>query len=87
MSFNSSVTACDFAEIRLIPHTKTVESLDTNVQRLWMKKKEYNKFLYPLNIKYSVDKKNQLDVTFVFFISLLIVAEHVSGNHVPIIRC
>ena len=34
----------------------------------------------------SVDKKNQLDVTFVFFISLLIVAQHVSGNHVPIIR-
>ena len=35
---------------------------------------------------HSVDKKNQLDVTFVFFISLLIVAQHVSGNHVPIIR-
>jgi hypothetical protein len=35
--------------------------------------------------KISVDKKNQLDVTF-FFISLLIVAQHVSGNHVPIIR-
>jgi hypothetical protein len=34
----------------------------------------------------GVDKKNQLDVTFVFFISLLIVAQHVSGNHVPIIR-
>ena len=34
----------------------------------------------------SVDKKNQLDVTFVYFISLLIVAQHVSGNHVPIIR-
>jgi hypothetical protein len=31
-------------------------------------------------------KKNQLDVTLVFFISLLLVAEHVSGNHVPIIR-
>ena len=30
----------------------------------------------------NVDKKNQLDVTFVFFISLLIVAQHVSGNHV-----
>jgi hypothetical protein len=37
-------------------------------------------------VKLSVDKKNQLDVTFVFFISLLIVAQHVSGNHVPIIR-
>ena len=35
---------------------------------------------------FSVDKKNQLDVTFVFFISLLIVAQHVSGNHVSIIR-
>jgi hypothetical protein len=35
---------------------------------------------------FSVDKKNQLDVTFVFFISLVIVAHHVSGNHVPIIR-
>ena len=34
----------------------------------------------------SVDRKNQLDVTFVFFISLLIDAQHVSGNHVPIIR-
>jgi hypothetical protein len=34
----------------------------------------------------GVDKKHQLDVTFVFFISLLIVAQHVSGNHVPIIR-
>ena len=34
----------------------------------------------------SVDKKNQLDVTFVFFISLLIIAQYVSGNHVPIIR-
>jgi len=34
----------------------------------------------------SVDKKNQLDVTFVFFISLLLVAQHVSGNHVPVIR-
>jgi len=31
-------------------------------------------------------KKNQLDVTFVLFISLLIVAQHVSGNHVPISR-
>jgi len=42
-----------------------------------------------LYIKYivsSVDKKNQQDVTFVFFISLLIVVQHVSGNHVPIIR-
>jgi hypothetical protein len=48
------------------------------------KKKEH---LHNLNIPpYSVDKKNQLDVTFVFFISLLIVAQHVSGNHVPIIR-
>ena len=34
----------------------------------------------------TVHKKNQLDVTFVFCISLLIVAQHVSGNHVPIIR-
>jgi hypothetical protein len=35
----------------------------------------------------SVDKKNQLDVTFfVFFISLLIVPQHVSGNRVPFIR-
>ena len=35
---------------------------------------------------FSVEEKNQLDVTFVFFISLLLVAQHVSGNHVPIIR-
>jgi len=35
----------------------------------------------------SVDKENQLDVTYVlFFISLLLVAQHVSGNHVPIFR-
>ena len=34
----------------------------------------------------NVDKKNQLDVTFVFFISLLLVAQYVSGNNVPIIR-
>ena len=33
-----------------------------------------------------VDKKNQLDVIFVFFMYLLIVAQHVSCNHVPIIR-
>ena len=33
----------------------------------------------------SVDKKNQLDITFVFFISLLLVAQHIWGNHVPII--
>ena len=32
---------------------------------------------------FSVDKKNQIDVTFVFFISLLLAAQHVSGNHVP----
>jgi len=30
--------------------------------------------------------KLALDVTFVFFISLLIVVQHVSGNHVPIIK-
>ena len=34
----------------------------------------------------SVDKKNQLDVTFCILISLLIVAQHVSSNHVLIIR-
>ena len=39
-----------------------------------------------LRLVYELDKKNQLDVTFVFFIYLLIVAQHVSGNHVPIIR-
>ena len=38
------------------------------------------------NDEFSVDKKIQLDVTFVLFISLLIVAQHVSCNHVPIIR-
>jgi hypothetical protein len=35
---------------------------------------------------FFVDKENQLEVTFVYFISLLLVAQHVSGNHVPIIR-
>ena len=39
-----------------------------------------------MGLLFSLDKKNQLDVIFVFFISLLIVAQHVSGNHVPIIR-
>ena len=35
----------------------------------------------------SVWIRNQLDVTFVLsFISPLQVAQHVSGNHVPIIR-
>ena len=32
-----------------------------------------------------MDKKNQLDVTFCI-LSLLIVAQHVTGNHVAIIR-
>ena len=40
---------------------------------------DHNKWLL------SVDKKNQLDVTFCI-LSLQIVAQHVSGNHVPIIR-
>jgi len=31
-------------------------------------------------LEFCVDKKNQLDVTFVFFISFLLVAQHVSGN-------
>ena len=39
-----------------------------------------------LDIKFSVDKKNQLDVTFCILYFSLIVAQHVSGNHVPIIR-
>ena len=39
-----------------------------------------------LKLTARVDKKNQLDVTFVFIISLLLVPQHVSGNHVPIIR-
>jgi len=41
---------------------------------------------YLRSVLISVGKENQLDVSFVFFISLLIVAQHVSGNHVPIIR-
>jgi len=37
--------------------------------------------------RHSVWIRNQLDVTFVLsFISLLQVAQHVSGNHVPIFR-
>ena len=39
-----------------------------------------------IKLLFRIDRKNQLDVTFVFFISLLIVAQHVSGSHVPIIR-
>ena len=43
-------------------------------------------FMSQINYRhYSVDKKNKLDVTLVFFISILIAAQHVSGNHVPII--
>ena len=39
-------------------------------------------------LAYLVWIRNQLDVTFVLsFISLLQVAQHVSGNHVPIFRC
>jgi hypothetical protein len=38
------------------------------------------------NSKFGVDKKNQLDVTFCILYFLLIVAQHVSGNRVPIIR-
>ena len=30
--------------------------------------------------------RKKIDVIFVFFISLLIVAQHVSGSHVPIVR-
>ena len=41
---------------------------------------------HTITLLFSVDKKNQLDVTFVFFISLLLVAQHVLGNHVRIIR-
>jgi hypothetical protein len=33
-----------------------------------------------------VDKKKQLGVIFCIFISLVIVAQHVSGNRVPIIK-
>jgi len=42
----------------------------------------YFDFLYKF-IWNSVDKKKQLDVTFVFFISLLLVARHVSGTWLP----
>ena len=48
--------------------------------------KAVNEMHSQLNSEGSMDKKNQLDVTFVFFISLLLVAQHVLGNHVPIIR-
>ena len=41
-------------------------------------------FCGPTSLSY-VDKKNQLDVTFCI-LYLLILAQHVSGNHVPIIR-
>ena len=47
---------------------------------------EISCILWKSDIYFCVDKKNQLDVTFVFLISLLIVAQHVSGNRVPIIR-
>ena len=33
-----------------------------------------------------MDGRKQPDVNFVFFISLLVVAQHVSGSRVPIIR-
>ena len=45
------------------------------------------RFLTTLLHRNSVWIRNQLDVTFVLsFISPLQVAEHVSGNHVPIFR-
>jgi len=53
----------------------------------WVKVTFQEKAQYARDLLYfSVDKKNQLDVNFVFFISLLIVAQHVSGNHMLIIR-
>jgi len=47
-----------------------------------------SKWFVQSRLKYSsVVKKNQIDVTFfVLFIYLLIVAQHISGNHVPIVR-
>ena len=44
---------------------------------------EYIEYIYPGLVWI---RKTNLMTLFVFFISLLIVAQHVSGNHVPIIR-
>jgi len=48
----------------------------------------YNSSSYwmPFHALVNADKKTNYMSLFVFFISLLIVAQHVSGNHVPIIR-
>jgi len=47
----------------------------------------YNAYRYRKNeINYVWIRKTNYMSLFVFFISLLIVAQHVSGNHVPICR-
>jgi hypothetical protein len=56
------------------------------IQCINQRRTQQNTAKYKSNIQFSVDKKNQQMSLFVFFISLLIVAQHVSGNHVPIIR-
>ena len=61
--------------------------VSTNVKDFANKLKVFNGHgCVQYNKSIDVDKKNQLDVSFVFFISLLIAAQHVSDNHVPIIR-
>jgi len=61
-----------------------------NVDRLNLYKKHRNKCETDVWLtvhRNSVWIRNQLDVTFVlYFISLLQVAQHVSGNHVPVFR-
>ena len=48
-------------------------------------KKEFDVWLTVHRSSVWIRKTNWMSL-FVFFISLLIVAQHVSGNHVPIIR-
>ena len=69
-------------------HRETgVESYLGHVKRpCYLSREDHGRKIMDRAQRTDVDKKNQLDVTFCIFISLLIVAQHVSGNHVPIIR-
>jgi len=65
--------------LRKVLRTRLVIALCINV---W---KESDVWLTVHRNSVCIRKTNYMSL-FVFFISLLIVAQHVSGNHVPIIR-
>ena len=86
----TSTVMCDALLLLLLFYNRNIYFLPQREHFICSAKKKNRLKMFIVwtiqNKKYGVDKKNQLDVTFVFFISLLIVAQHVSGNHVPIIR-